>query len=52
MANEIRPTTPPFTERPDQVIKSEVHNTSTELKVKVKNAVQEVITKIKEKHLS
>jgi hypothetical protein len=39
-------------ERPDKKIKVQVNPISTELKTKVKIAVQEVVTKIKEKHLS
>jgi hypothetical protein len=38
-------------ERPDQHIKVQVNSISTELKNKVKIAVQEVVNKIKEKHL-
>jgi hypothetical protein len=38
-------------ERPDQHIKVEVNEINAELKNKVKIAVQEVVTKIKEKHL-
>jgi len=39
-------------ERPEQTIKVEVNAISNELKNKVKIAVQEVVTKIKEKHLN
>lgn len=39
-------------ERPEQTIKVQVNAISNELKNKVKIAVQEVVTKIKEKHLS
>ena len=38
-------------ERPEQHIKVQVNSISTELKNKVNIAVQEVVTKIKEKHL-
>jgi hypothetical protein len=38
-------------ERPDVHIKVEVNSISEELKNKVKTAVQEVVNKIKEKHL-
>ena len=38
-------------ERPEVHIKVEVNSISSELKNKVKVAVQEVVTKIKEKHL-
>jgi hypothetical protein len=38
-------------ERPNQHIKVQVNSISTELKTKVKIAVQDVATKIKEKHL-
>jgi hypothetical protein len=38
-------------ERPNQHIKVQVNSVSTELKNKVKVAVQEVVNKIKEKHL-
>jgi hypothetical protein len=38
-------------ERPEVHIKVEVNSITTELKNKVKIAVQEVVTKIKEKHL-
>jgi hypothetical protein len=38
-------------ERPEQHIKVQVNSISTELKNKVKIAVQEVVNKIKEKHL-
>jgi hypothetical protein len=41
----------PKLERPDVHIKVQVNAISTELKNKVKVAVQEVVTKIKEKHL-
>jgi hypothetical protein len=39
-------------ERPDHTIKVQVNSISSELKNKIKVAVQEVVTKIKEKHLS
>jgi hypothetical protein len=39
-------------ERPKVHIVVQVNPISDELKVKVKNAVQEVVNKIKEKHLS
>jgi hypothetical protein len=38
-------------ERPNQHIKAQINSISTDLKNKVKVAVQEVVTKIKEKHL-
>jgi hypothetical protein len=38
-------------ERPDQHIKVQINSLSADLKNKVKIAVQEVVTKIKEKHL-
>jgi hypothetical protein len=38
-------------ERPEQHIKVQINSISTELKNKVKTVVQEVVTKIKEKHL-
>jgi|688.fasta_scaffold233344_3 hypothetical protein len=38
-------------ERPNQHIKVQINSLSTDLKNKVKVAVQEVVTKIKEKHL-
>jgi len=38
--------------RPNTVIKSELAPLTTELKVKVKAAVQMVVNKIKEKHLN
>jgi hypothetical protein len=38
-------------ERPAQVIKSEVKPIDTSLKIKVANAFQEVVNRIKEKHL-
>jgi len=38
--------------RPNTVIKSELAPLTTELKVKVKDAVQMVVNKIKEKHLN
>jgi hypothetical protein len=41
----------PKLERPNQHIKTQINSLSTELKNKVKVAVQEVVTKIKEKHL-
>jgi hypothetical protein len=39
-------------ERPKTLIKVQVNAISNELKNKVKIAVQEVVTKIKEKHLN
>jgi hypothetical protein len=41
----------PKLERPDQHIKVQINSLSTDLKNKVKVAVQQVVTKIKEKHL-
>ena len=39
-------------ERPNTVIKPKVVAISNDVKVKISNAVQEVVNKIKEKHLS
>jgi len=39
-------------ERPTTVIKAVVSPLSTDLKTKISTAFQEVVTKIKEKHLS
>lgn len=39
-------------ERPAQVIKSEIKPLSTDLKTKIALAFQEVVNRIKEKHLS
>lgn len=39
-------------ERPDNTIKAVIAPLSTELKAKISTAFQEVVTKIKEKHLS
>jgi DNA-binding cell septation regulator SpoVG len=39
-------------ERPSTVIKAVIHPISTDLKVKISTAFQEVVTKIKNKHLN
>ena len=39
-------------ERPAQIIKVDIKPISTELKTKITNAFQAIVSKIKEKHLS
>jgi len=46
MANNVR------VERPAQTIKSTITSLNSDLKVKIANAFQEVVNRIKEKHLS
>jgi hypothetical protein len=39
-------------ERPAQIIKSDIKPLDTNLKIKIANAFQEVVNRIKDKHLS